>query len=96
MVRPEGTESFKFNHTMLRVKDPKASLKFYQDVVGESRLACRHALSSLSGYSSAVSETSALYIVLKLNILVCTGMELIDKHEASDFTLYFLAFPLPE
>lgn len=36
MVRPEGTESFKFNHTMLRVKDPKASLKFYQEVVGES------------------------------------------------------------
>ncbi|KAK9893762.1 glyoxalase I [Cystobasidium minutum MCA 4210] len=57
MVRPEGTESFKFNHTMLRVKDPKASLKFYQEVV---------------------------------------GMELIDQHEASDFTLYFLAFPLPE
>lgn len=35
MPRPEGTESFKFNHTMLRVKDPKVSLKFYQEVVGE-------------------------------------------------------------
>lgn len=23
-----------FNHTMLRVKDPKASLKFYQDILG--------------------------------------------------------------
>lgn len=23
-----------FNHTMIRVKDPKASLKFYQDVLG--------------------------------------------------------------
>ncbi|KAL7009780.1 Lactoylglutathione lyase [Cystobasidiomycetes sp. EMM_F5] len=34
MVRPEGTESFKFNHTMFRIKDPKVSLEFYQNVIG--------------------------------------------------------------
>lgn len=38
---------------MIRVKDPKVSLKFYQDVL---------------------------------------GMDCIDKHQASDFTLYFLAY----
>lgn len=38
---------------MLRVKDPKVSLAFYQDIL---------------------------------------GMDLIDTHEASDFTLYFLAY----
>ncbi|CDS06682.1 hypothetical protein LRAMOSA09209 [Lichtheimia ramosa] len=26
--------TYVFNHTMIRVKDPKASLKFYQDVLG--------------------------------------------------------------
>ncbi|KAF9449649.1 glyoxalase I [Macrolepiota fuliginosa MF-IS2] len=53
MPRTAETASFKFNHTMIRVKDPQASLKFYQDVL---------------------------------------GMELYDKHEFSDFTLYFLAY----
>jgi len=56
MGRVEGTESFKFNHTMLRVKDPKVSVKFYTEIL---------------------------------------GMELIDQHSGGDFTLYFLAFPLP-
>ncbi|UZJ56453.1 hypothetical protein CBS101457_005773 [Exobasidium rhododendri] len=28
------TASYKFNHTMLRIKDPEKSLKFYQDVLG--------------------------------------------------------------
>lgn len=28
------TASYRFNHTMLRVKDPEKSLKFYQDVLG--------------------------------------------------------------
>ncbi|KAF5346712.1 hypothetical protein D9756_010426 [Leucocoprinus leucothites] len=53
MPRSAETASFRFNHTMLRVKDPKASLHFYQEVL---------------------------------------GMELYDKAEFSDFTLYFLAF----
>ncbi|KAG2016403.1 glyoxalase I, variant 3 [Coprinopsis cinerea AmutBmut pab1-1] len=34
MPRSAETASFKFNHTMLRVKDPKVSLAFYQDVIG--------------------------------------------------------------
>jgi len=34
MPRTAETASFKFNHTMLRVKDPQASLKFYTEVLG--------------------------------------------------------------
>ncbi|CAE6420978.1 unnamed protein product [Rhizoctonia solani] len=34
MARSAETSSFKFNHTMIRVKDPQVSLKFYQDVLG--------------------------------------------------------------
>jgi len=34
MPRVAETESFAFNHTMLRVKDPKVSLKFYTEVIG--------------------------------------------------------------
>ncbi|AXA51081.1 monomeric glyoxalase I [Malassezia restricta] len=49
----EETASFRFHHTMIRVKDPKVSLDFYENVL---------------------------------------GMELIDKMEGSDFTLYFLAY----
>ncbi|KAJ1025807.1 hypothetical protein NDA18_004140 [Ustilago nuda] len=47
------TASYRFNHVMIRVKDPKVSLKFYEDVL---------------------------------------GMDLIDRHDASDFSLYFLAY----
>ncbi|KAH8985518.1 glyoxalase I [Lactarius deliciosus] len=53
MPYSEETASYKFNHTMLRIKDPKISLPFYTDII---------------------------------------GMDFIDKHESSDFTLYFLAF----
>ncbi|KAH9023582.1 glyoxalase I [Lactarius deliciosus] len=53
MPYSEETASYKFNHTMLRIKDPKISLPFYTDVI---------------------------------------GMDFIEKHESSDFTLYFLAF----
>ncbi|KAG1751294.1 Glyoxalase/Bleomycin resistance protein/Dihydroxybiphenyl dioxygenase [Suillus paluster] len=31
MPRTAATESFKFNHTMIRIKDPKVSLPFYMD-----------------------------------------------------------------
>ncbi|KAF8598191.1 glyoxalase I [Ceratobasidium sp. AG-I] len=34
MARSAETSSFKFNHTMIRVKDPKASIKFYSEVLG--------------------------------------------------------------
>ncbi|EST07078.1 Glyoxalase/fosfomycin resistance/dioxygenase domain protein [Kalmanozyma brasiliensis GHG001] len=53
MPRTAETASYRLNHVMLRVKDPKISLAFYQDIL---------------------------------------GMDLIDTHEASDFTLYFLAY----
>ncbi|KZV72827.1 glyoxalase I [Peniophora sp. CONT] len=34
MPRTAETSSFRFNHTMLRVKDPKASIKFYTEILG--------------------------------------------------------------
>ncbi|KAF9241797.1 hypothetical protein BU15DRAFT_44582 [Melanogaster broomeanus] len=34
MPRTAETASFKFNHTMIRIKDPKASLHFYTEVLG--------------------------------------------------------------
>ena len=36
MINP--TQNFTFNHTMLRVKDPAVSLKFYQDILGMTLL----------------------------------------------------------
>lgn len=33
-TRPAGTEGFALNQTMLRIRDPKASLPFYQGVLG--------------------------------------------------------------
>ncbi|KAN0116384.1 glyoxalase I [Russula decolorans] len=53
MPYSEETASYKFNHTMLRIKDPNVSIPFYTDII---------------------------------------GMDLIEKLEFSDFTLYFLAF----
>ncbi|MET4898028.1 lactoylglutathione lyase [Sphingomonadaceae bacterium jetA1] len=38
MPRPTGTESFVLNQTMLRIRDPKPSLAFYQDVLGMTLL----------------------------------------------------------
>lgn len=34
MPRTAETATFKFNHTMIRVKDPEVSLKFYTEVLG--------------------------------------------------------------
>ncbi|KAF8711823.1 Lactoylglutathione lyase, partial [Rhizoctonia solani] len=34
MARSAETASFKFNHTMIRVKDPKVSLQFYTEILG--------------------------------------------------------------
>ncbi|WFD36809.1 lactoylglutathione lyase [Malassezia cuniculi] len=31
---PQTPGAFRFNHTMLRIKDPKASLDFYENVLG--------------------------------------------------------------
>ncbi|TDZ25518.1 Lactoylglutathione lyase [Colletotrichum orbiculare MAFF 240422] len=52
-IKETDISTYRMNHTMLRVKDPKKSLQFYQDVL---------------------------------------GMQLIRKNEASDFTLFFLAY----
>ncbi|KAF6763386.1 glyoxalase I [Ephemerocybe angulata] len=41
MPRATETASFKFNHTMLRVKDPKVSLDFYQNVIGMDLLSVK-------------------------------------------------------
>lgn len=38
MPRPAGTEGFTLNQTMLRVRDPAASLAFYQEVLGMTLL----------------------------------------------------------
>jgi len=38
MARAQGTEGFVLNQTMLRVRDPAASLAFYRDVLGMTLL----------------------------------------------------------
>ncbi|KAF8149433.1 Glyoxalase/Bleomycin resistance protein/Dihydroxybiphenyl dioxygenase [Crassisporium funariophilum] len=41
MPRTAETSSFSFNHTMIRVKDPKVSLAFYQDIIGMDLLSVK-------------------------------------------------------
>ena len=41
MTTPTQTQGFTFNHTMLRIKDPQVSLKFYQEVLGMTLLVKR-------------------------------------------------------
>ncbi|NTZ43338.1 lactoylglutathione lyase [Altererythrobacter sp. SALINAS58] len=38
MNRPVGTEEFVLNQTMLRIRDPEASIAFYRDVLGMTLL----------------------------------------------------------
>lgn len=38
MSRTPGTEGFVFNQTMLRIRDPEASIAFYRDVLGMTLL----------------------------------------------------------
>lgn len=38
MTRQTGTEGFALNQTMLRIRDPKRSLEFYQEVLGMTLL----------------------------------------------------------
>jgi len=42
MARSAATAGFKFNHTMIRVKDPKASIQFYSEVLGMELLSEHH------------------------------------------------------
>lgn len=39
---PQNTEGFTFNHTMLRIKNPKTSLAFYTGVLGMTVVDVRH------------------------------------------------------
>ncbi len=40
--KPVQTEQFRFNHSMLRVKDPQVSMDFYTGVLGMSLLRTQH------------------------------------------------------
>ncbi|KII92513.1 hypothetical protein PLICRDRAFT_474648 [Plicaturopsis crispa FD-325 SS-3] len=57
MPRAAETASFKFNHTMLRVKDPKVSLKFYTEVIG-MELISQQAFSDFTLYFLAFDESN--------------------------------------
>jgi len=56
MPRTAETASFKFNHTMIRVKDPKASLDFYQRILGMD-LISKIALSDFTVYFVAFNHS---------------------------------------
>ena len=59
MPRVAGTEGFGFNHTMIRVKDPNASLEFYQ-VRPLSRLAQHEETYRYHGYHQNVLGMSLI------------------------------------
>ncbi|KAI0684810.1 glyoxalase I [Cytidiella melzeri] len=78
MAPPPETKGFRFNHTMIRVKDPKVSIKFYTEILGMEVIAGEQ-----TGYTNTKVHS-------KLNPLP-TPL-LCPEHQASSFTLYFLAF----
>ncbi|TDL17286.1 glyoxalase I [Rickenella mellea] len=57
MPRTAETASFKFNHTMIRVKDADASIKFYTEVLG-MELISKNAFDSFTLYFLAFDHSN--------------------------------------
>ncbi|KAI0798674.1 glyoxalase I [Irpex lacteus] len=57
MSPPPETKGYKFNHTMIRVKDPKVSIKFYTEVLGMELIA-EHPASDFTLYFLAFDHTN--------------------------------------
>lgn len=70
-----ATQNFTFNHTMLRVKDPKISLKFYQEILGMTLL-------HKKSYPDAKFD---LYFLAKLTDEELANLPTTDN-ERADFT----------
>ncbi|GAA97332.1 hypothetical protein E5Q_04010 [Mixia osmundae IAM 14324] len=91
MAAPPETKGTKLNHTMLRVKDPKKSLDFYQNTIGMS-LIDTHEADSFTLYFLAFdsAETAGLKRNQREGILELThnhGSESDDKvkyHNGND------------
>lgn len=71
-IKETDVSTYRLNHTMIRIKDPKASLKFYQDVLGMSLKRTHESHNGgfnlyFLGYGEAnVSTTSGLEGLLEL------------------------------
>ncbi|ELA08713.1 lactoylglutathione lyase [Moraxella macacae 0408225] len=72
----EQTQSYTFNHTMLRIKDPKPSLDFYQNVLGMTLLYKK-------SYPDAKFD---LYFLAKLSDNEIANLPAQDTAERAEFT----------
>ncbi|KZT04295.1 glyoxalase I [Laetiporus sulphureus 93-53] len=59
MASNAETAGFKFNHTMIRVKDPKVSVKFYTEVLGMELLS-HHKFDSFTLYFLAFDHSGGV------------------------------------
>ncbi|KAG8818351.1 Lactoylglutathione lyase [Serendipita sp. 399] len=89
MSRAAGTEGFVFNHTMIRVKDPKPSLEFYQ--------ACRdlyHRIISSDFLSECLGHDIDTQSVVSFGVAegMCSPWIKFTAMPADSFTLYFLGY----